>query len=230
MIFPNRCIVCGKICKDKYFCNNCNGLLKPFSVKLCTKCGSPFKYCECKYRFYYFDKIISVFPNDNNERESFYRYKFNGYLSAGGYFSSLMAKVVKSSFNDTVFDIVTSVPMHISKRLDRGYNQSEVLARKIAKILNIPYKNLLSEPHKSKTQHKLTSIADRYLNVKNKYKLIKNANIKGKSVLLVDDIMTTGATLSECARLLKLGGAEKVYATTALKTINKGNSHSPIEK
>lgn len=232
-VFPNRCIVCGSLCKDKYFCENCKDILKPFKVRLCPKCGSPIKHCSCKFNFYYFDKIVSVFPNENENQKSFYAFKFGGHRSSAKFFSSLMTNVVSESFKDINFDLITTVPMHYLKRVKRGFNQSQILATNIAKALCLPFRNILKENKASKIQHKSQSIAERFLNVKGKYSLRKGQNLKGKTVLLVDDIMTTGATLSECARLLKLGGAEKVYAVTTLKTLykeNSANSNKAIEK
>lgn len=227
VIFPNRCIVCEKLTENKYFCKHCEGTLKPFSVKLCPRCGSPLKNCSCGRYFYYFDKIRAAFANEGAAKNSFYYYKFGGYLNAANYFADQMVKVAKEDFKGIHFDAVTFVPMHISKRLDRGYNQSEKLARKVARRLKLPCSPLLKERKRSKAQHTKTSIVDRFVGVKGRYSILKSARIRGKTVLLVDDIMTTGATLSECARLLKLEGAERVFALCALKTIYKEKSESP---
>ncbi len=220
LIFPNHCIVCNMLCLDKYFCDSCKDTLNPFSVKLCTKCGAPLKFCECKFHFHYFDGISTVFENDGIEKESFYKYKFGGNAISAEYFANKLADSVVEKFGDISFDTVTYVPMHWQKRFSNGYNHSEMLARKVAKRLSATCRPLLYQPKKSKIQHTL-SINERFLSVKNKYKLKKRIDIKGNNILLVDDIMTTGATLSECSRLLKLGGAEKVYAAAVLKTIRK---------
>lgn len=220
-VFPNRCIVCGNICVDEFFCTKCNGTLEPFKVKLCTKCGAPKWFCQCKYYFYYFDKIVTAFPNKDTAKEAFYRFKFNSAVLSAGYFADCMADKVKNYFNNTDFDYITYIPMHFSKKSDRGYNQSEILAKHISKKLKIPFKKVLIQPKKSKVQQKDSTIAERFLNIKGRYKVKSNIDIKGKHILLVDDIMTTGSTLSEAARELKLMGAEYICCVAALKTLNK---------
>ena len=220
LIFPNRCIVCNKLCLDKYFCNDCKNTLKPFSVKQCLKCGAPLKFCECKFHFHYFDKILAVFENEGTAQQSFYNYKFSGNPLSAEYFANKLADLVAKKFGEMPFDTVTFVPMHWQKKTANGYNHAEIIARLVAKRFSLPFRSLLIQPKKSKTQHTL-SISERFIAVKNKYKLKKHINIKGKNILIIDDIMTTGATLSECSRLLKLGGAENVYAATVLKTLFK---------
>lgn len=224
LIFPNRCVVCNEICSHRYFCNNCSEKLKPFNIKLCLKCGAPLKYCTCKYYFYYFDKVTSAFPNEGPAQESFYRFKFYGAAYSADFFVKSMCNSIKNDFGDIKFDYITSVPMQYKKKIARGYNQSELIARKISKLLKIKYKNLLSQTGPSGVQHRLSSVSERFLNVKDIFKVKSPEHISGKTVLLIDDIMTTGATLSECARQLKLSGAEEVYCATALKTIRKGKN------
>ena len=224
LIFPNRCILCGKLCIDEYFCDKCKGKLSPFAVKLCPKCGAPLKYCNCKFYFYYFDKISCSFPNEDYSKECFYRFKFNSDMSAGNYFAEFMSESVKKAFDTDSIDFITYIPMHIIKRLDRGYNQSKYLAKIISKNTKIPFKSIFIQPKKHKTQHKQNDINDRFLNVKGRYKINPAINIKDKTVLIIDDIITTGATLSECARLLKLKGAKTVFCATALKTLYKENN------
>jgi ComF family protein len=154
-------------------------------------------------------------------------------MSSGNYFAQRMSASLVHAFDIKDIDFITCVPMHILKKLNRGYNQSEYLARIIAKNVGLPFKNVLYEQKNNKTQHKQTGRNDRFLNVKNRYKVRTRTSFKGKTILIVDDIITTGATLSECARLLKLKGAEKVFCVTALKTLYKENntkSDQTIEK
>lgn len=218
IVFPNHCICCGKIIAQNYFCESCKDLFVPIKLKTCEKCGLPLKNCDCKWNFYYFDRIISVFENDGSVKSSFYNFKFNSQLLTGEYFAEKMAELIIKKYNDVAFDFVTFVPTHIATVRERGYDQTALIAKKIAKRLNIQYKKLLHQPKATVKQHESKSIRDRYDNVKNKYKISKSANLQGKTILLIDDIKTTGATLSECARQLKLAGAKKVFTATALIT------------
>lgn len=220
LFYPNHCLICNRLTSNKYFCKNCK---EPelLSVKLCPNCGSPLKYCSCKFYFYYFDKAVTCFEKANEAETAFYSFKFGQNLLGASYFGEVMADKASKSFGGANIDYVTSVPMHRLKKHSRGYNQSELLARKIAKINNLKYKTLLIQPKATPIQHKASSISERFDNVRDKYKVKNDKVLKNKTVLLVDDIMTTGATISECARQLKLSGCEKVYVITALKTFKK---------
>ena len=221
LVYPNRCLACNKITPLKYFCKDCTGLLNPIKLKLCTKCGLPRKYCACKWNFYYFDKMLSCFEADEITKNAFYSFKFGGNLMGAKYFSSHMSRKIKNSSNVPNIDFITSVPSHKSTLNERGYDQVKLLAKGISKDLKIKYVKLLNQPGKTPKQHESTDIKERFLNVSGKYSVLKNKNLNGKTVLLVDDIKTTGATLSQCARELKLSGAEKVIAVTALTVYPK---------
>lgn len=221
LLFPNRCLNCGKITTLKYFCKDCKDAPKYITVKVCTRCGLPKKHCACKWNFYYFDEIISCFEADEATKRSFYSFKFGGNLLGGKFFSHQMAERLKLHPDYLNFGIITSVPSHKSTVIDRGYDQVKVLAKDMAKALKLNYAPLLYQPNKTPKQHESANIAERFLNVSGKYSVLKNADIKDKTILLVDDIKTTGATLSQCARELKLAGAERVIAVTALTVYPK---------
>ena len=118
------------------------------------------------------------------------------------------------------FDCVTDVPLHRKSLRKRGFNQSQLLAKDLALKLNLEYKSILKKVVDNNIQHK-ESAKNRKMNVYGAYDLKKGVNVDGKTILLVDDIKTTGATLNECAKMLLLGGAEEVYAITYSVTKSK---------
>jgi len=122
----------------------------------------------------------------------------------------IMYNAVKGESLDA--DVVTSVPMTGAKVWKRGFNQSELVARGLAARLGCEYRDLLAEKGSSRTQKDL-QYRDRFLNILGRYAPGKAA-IRGRKVLLVDDVFTTGATLNECARVLRDAGAVKVFAVT----------------
>lgn len=221
IIFPNRCLCCRKITTNQYFCKDCTEVAAYITVKTCQSCGLPQKHCECKWNFYYFDEIISCFEANEETKKSFYSFKFGGNLLGGRFFSTEMAKRVKENPTYLDIDVITSVPCHKSTRRERGYDQVKILAKDISKIIKIKYLPLLYQPKKLPKQHETKDIADRFLNVSGKYMLRKKSDVRDKIVLLVDDIKTTGATLSQCARELKLAGAAEVIVVSALTVYPK---------
>lgn len=216
--FPMTCAACGDVTEGgEPLCDYCREMLKPFNpIKRCLCCGNEKSDCECKNRVFHFDGLIAPFKNKDTAKQGIYAFKFGGKISNAGYFAEQMALCIKNEYREMHFDGVAFVPMHRLRFLKRGFNQSRVLAEKIAEILKLPLEDTLVCLKNGKRQHDLFG-KERFQNVKGRYKADKNAT--GKTFLLVDDIKTTGATLDECAKQLYLKGAEGVYCVTALITV-----------
>lgn len=220
-IYPNTCSACGRpLLGDEHFCDYCFGMLNATdSNKICLKCGSPKKECRCATNIYVFEGCIAPFTSNETAKAAMYRFKFRRKEYNAEIFARRMALSVKQAFADVKFDGVCCVPLEKGKELRRGYNQSELLAKRIAEILELPfYKNLLYARKKKNEQH-LSSLKDRFDNVKGIY--YTKSRLNGKTVLLVDDIKTTGATLNECAKQLLSAGAFDVYCVTGMITARK---------
>lgn len=127
-----------------------------------------------------------------------------------------MANIVKFDFFLKQVDIIVPIPLFWWKQLWRGYNQALLLAREISEICNIRTADVLTRTKNTKTQTRLDE-QERRENVRNAFTL-KSSDVKHKKILLVDDVLTTGATMDECARVLKDAGAEKVYSLVAAIT------------
>ncbi len=223
-IYPNKCIGCGEIIsEEKFLCDVCNKNIEYNDMtNFCTSCGFEKCDCVCKYNVYRFDKIVSVFKNTGIAQSAYYKYKFGKKQHYAKFFADKMSLVVKKMYDDINFDLICSVPS--SKRVF-GYTQYEhcrYIAEYMSKSLKIPYINdVLFCCKRSKLQHKST-ISQRLTNVDEKYDF--GYEISGKSVLLIDDIRTTGATLDECAKTLLYAGADSVYCVTALAIKIKSKS------
>lgn len=214
---PKRCISCGKITDEDYLCDYCSEMLEfTDPLKRCIKCGLLKKDCMCKYRVFTFNGCISPFIKKDPAQRIMYSFKLRRKFRAAEFLANEMAFCVKNEYRDINFDGVCFVPMHKSRKRVRGFNQSEVLAERIAKILSLPIINALSCVKSAHSQHKIKDYKERFKNVKGIYKA--NGTFGGKTLLLVDDIMTTGATLNECAAVLLRAGADKIYCVTALRT------------
>ena len=223
-IFPKKCIYCGEIIDDgEFLCDGCyESVTEVDSSKRCLSCGMEKKNCDCKRYVFHFCGCVAPFANDGIIRKIAYSFKFRRKFYYGEFFSRRMALCVKNELRDIKFDGVCCVPMTLKKRLKRGYNQGEILARRVSDILGIPYiENALVCRRNGRSQHELTK-DERFRNVRGLYSY-KDRN-DGKTLLLVDDIKTTGATLDECARQLLFSGAYRVYCVTALISLNKNSS------
>lgn len=220
--FPNTCIACGDIIEDgEYFCDYCYGMLHKIDfTKNCMRCGCEKKFCECKYRVFYYDGMAAPYYNTTSSQKAMYKYKFRKQERNAKFFARQMSITVKNVYRDVEFDGVTYVPLNIKRRLKRGFNQSKIFAKEIADILEIRLlDNLLYRNGKRINQHDLKNPKERFKNVQGLYGC--KYKVKGKTILLVDDIKTTGATLNECAKQLILSGADKVYCITGLITERK---------
>jgi ComF family protein len=128
------------------------------------------------------------------------------------------------------FDIVTCVPMKRSKRIKRGFNQSELVARDLSRQLGKSFRRLLREKGTARAQRDL-SYRERFINILDRYGVRDPGKIMGRRILLVDDVFTTGATVNECARILRNAGAKEVYSLTFARAgIKKasGRLHEPV--
>ena len=218
-IYPNTCVACGKFTKSIfYICNECMAKIDVLDVPTCRKCGLPTENCECNRFHYRFKGVVAPFLYEDAVKKAMWGFKFRGYIIAGEFFAKYMVQFIKKRFDNVDFDMIVEVPMKTIARLERGYNQSEVLAKHIAKQLKVKhYKKAFNKIKSAKTQHDL-NLEQRFINIRGAFKLKNKKAFKGKTVLLVDDIKTTGATLDECARLLLLAGAKEVYCATAVIT------------
>lgn len=220
-VFPNTCAACHSIIdENEFLCDYCMAMLENCgSHKLCIKCGLPKGECRCKKDVYYFDGIIAPFFRETTAKNAMYDLKFRKNERVSRYFAERMALSVKQYYSDINIDLVTFVPMSKKAKKKRGYNQSELIAKDLAEILKFQFKDDILKSHiKKHSQYKL-SIKQRRENVKGIF--YSDYKLNGQTVLLVDDIKTTGATLNECAKVLLSIGADKVYCVTGLISRSK---------
>ncbi len=203
-IYPQVCFWCDTIKKES-ICSNCDKEIKKFSKFNIEKFPNGMEHV---YLFKYEGKI----------RQKIIDFKFNEkpYLKNGFAMLFLQNKEMYSYLNK--YDIIIPVPIHKYKEKNRGYNQSELIAKQISKSLkNVKLeKNIIKKIVNNKQQSTL-NLKDRKENVKNVYKVLDNKKIIGKNIILFDDVYTTGSTINECDKVLKQAGAKKVAAVTIAK-------------
>lgn len=215
LIFTNRCKYCGELIKyNQDVCAECKNSLPRIAEPKCKFCGVEKEKCVCKNAKTRYDGISAPFYYEGTIEKSIKYFKFDGREFVAETLAKDLAKSVKTDFPNVHFDFIDFIPFSKNQKKSRAFNPAGELARNLSKYLNIPVCEVLTKPFETDVQH-ITGGAFRKGNVAGAYEISENANVKGKTILLVDDIKTTGATLSECTRVLKIAGADKVYCAVA---------------
>lgn len=217
LIFPPKttCLICKNAIKTGYICEKCKNTLKFIQGNTCSICGKPINYegiChDCLHYGHVFRQNVSTFEYDDAMKGLIARFKYFKERHLAAFFAEYMA----ISLEDMKWpiDVIVPVPLHKSKLDERGYNQAELLARELSYRFDIFMTKALRRIRNTPTQTALHR-EERINNVKGAFKIMYKETVMGKNVLLIDDILTTGATLDECARVLKDSGANEVYAGT----------------
>lgn len=215
-IFPPTCGICGKI-GDTYLCEQCRNELTNSNIFL-----NQLDYFKIEQNNP-IDEHFYIFLYDGIIREKILQYKFHNKPYLSNTFSEFFVKNKKVCGFLKKYDIMSAVPISVLRKRQRGYNQSELIARKISKIGLITFENDLLEKIKDNKPQSALDKRQRLENVKNVYKIENELKIKEKRILLFDDIYTTGATAKECAKSLKQAGAKKVGILTIAKDFQKVN-------
>ena len=214
MLFPDdiKCIVCGREISPKRYglCDECK---LEINDNYCVRCGRHKvgigDYCdECAKMPLYFDEARSCVNYDGNAKDLIRRLKYGNAVYLVNTLSQYLLDVLL--FSDWQADCITFVPMHKSRQKKRGYNQAERLAKALADRVDIPCKTLLEKTKKTVNQARLDR-AERLETIKGSFSAVGECP---EHVILVDDVMTTGATVNECSKVLKSNGAKVVYVLT----------------
>lgn len=220
ILYPPRCMLCdGLLTVDDWkrpVCCECSRDIPYIAAETCPVCGQPLEHLEgaacprCKRQGFAFSKGYSAFRYTDIEA-SFKYFKFKGCKSYGRQFAALMHEYLRIKNIEMIAraDIVTSVPMYPKRRRRRGYNQAEVLARELCWLCGREYTDLLVKIRDT-AQQSAQSAVDRKGNVQDAFGVYSDADISGKTIVIIDDVFTTGATINECARVLLMNGAESV--------------------
>lgn len=198
LLFPRKCVLC-------------RALLEAEETDLCRTCRAEAPVCASgtgKYSF--LDSWTAVWYYEDPARASVRRYKFAGARHYAACYGRLLALQLQQRHSED-FDLLTWVPISRLRKLRRGYDQVELLARAVGKELGIKPVRLLKKIRNNPPQSGISGDAERRANVLGVYRLVKGADVADKRILLLDDVITTGATAGECARVLLTGGASQVH-------------------
>ena len=220
LLFPLRCPVCDRIVKPygERICLECLGKLKPLSAPWCRVCGKGLREegvlcAECASgRKHNFTRARSLYDY-RSVAKSIYRFKYGGRKEYGIFFGEEMARGLSGFVREIRPDGIVPIPLHKSRMRARGFNQAEVLARSFGKALGVPVYGDYLIRIKNTQPLKEQNAKERQNNLKRAF-LVGENDVKLKTILIIDDIYTTGATVDEAAGALLESGAERVFVAT----------------
>lgn len=233
IVFPRRCAG-DHDWSDTLFCNACRSEQKFILSPLCACCGQPFNSlaqvlpdsicANCRANRYHraphIDMRRAPFEHVGPIREAIHSFKYQGKTALAQPLAELLWKYSRDQSTPNIpyeqLSFITSIPLHTVRHWRRGYNQSALLARHLSHFTGISYKEFLKRTRRTRPQTQLNA-KHRAANVAGAFALLEEQWLlenKVESVLLIDDVATTGATLEECARVLKKNGVREVYALT----------------
>ena len=215
LIYPHRCFLCDTVLPyPQTVCETCAKTLLRFREMrgaVCDVCGMPLKTCCCRANRLY-EKAVFPLLYDGEAKRAVYRFKFRGRKDLAKPFARAIENALRERGALDGIDLITFVPMTKAAARKRGYNQARLLCEALQKETGLPMEPLLTKQRANRTQHDLTDRLFRSGNVLGIYEPDEgcHSQIEGKRILLIDDILTTGATLNEAAKTLLIFGAESV--------------------
>lgn len=206
LLYPPRCIFCHDFVA--------NG-----KILVCESCkrGLPFTVDGGRQKAPFVSAAIAPFYYEKTVRESLHRFKFSGCTGYAKGYAPYVADLVRKEYGDT-FDLLSWVPVSRKRLRKRGYDQAELLAKAVGKQLGIRPVRTLKKIRDTAPQSLAGSAEKRKSNIAGAYAPYHPERFSGKRVLLIDDIFTTGSTVSECARTLGLAGAERVLCASVARS------------
>ena len=202
LLYPWKCVFCESVLKDTDICRECEEKL-PYTV------GD-----SAMQKFPFIDKCVSPLYYKDKVRASVHRYKFGGCSAYSRRYAALMSDCVENNLDCRSIDVISWIPLSKKRLRQRGYDQARLLAEEIAAKTGLPCRQLLKKVKNNSAQSLTRDAKQRRENVAGVYALDDGADVSGLRILLVDDVVTTGATMSEAARILRKAGAKSVFGVT----------------
>lgn len=226
LFYPPLCAVCSSAVDDsRYLCAPCSERAPRIEPPFCATCSEPFQgaiteafaCANCAHRTLHFESAVSAFRSRGVVRKIVHEFKYRKQSHLKYPVAEWLAEALADPrLEGRRFDALVPVPLHPTRQRERGFNQAELLAELLSRRSRIPLRSALQRVRYTTTQTAFDR-TERMENLHNAFRLRKNGDVRGLRVLLIDDILTTGSTLSECARVLKAGGALSVHAATAAR-------------
>lgn len=227
LFWPRQCEGCGAVpdAGSHYLCWDCRAGMPWIEPPYCDRCGDPVSgvitnsyLCSlCSAREPAFDRARSAVRFRGGVKDWLHRFKYSHATHLSRDLGSVLAAMVRAHYGQETPDAVAYVPLHAVKERSRTYNQARLLAGELARGMGLPLaRGCLERTRDTGTQTHLTA-RQRALNVEGAFRVRSPEWVEGRNFLLVDDVMTTGATVNECARALKAAGAGRVLVATVAR-------------
>ena len=226
LFYPASCAGCfAAVEPGENLCGVCEEKTPRISPPFCAKCSQPFAgaitgsfiCANCEGRVLHFDAAVSVCRSRGVVRKVIHDFKYGRQL----HLRHLVGRWLSETLTDARlagqrFDLIVPVPLHPARQRERGFNQAELLALELHQRCGLPLGKVLQRTRYTTTQTQFDR-RERMENLRGAFRLRRGCNVQGLRMLLVDDVLTTGSTLSECASVLKKAGALSVHAATAAR-------------
>jgi ComF family protein len=228
---PLQCHCCEKFLDEgeRGICSDCLSEIHWIKPPFCSVCGTPFVSGEvenhpcgdCLTKRRYFTMARALGAYEGSLQEAIHRWKYQGKTPLTPFFSEWMAEGLYRYWDPNLFDLMIPVPLHTQRLRERGFNQALLLVKELCHRTGIPYrKRVLQKRRLTLPQVNLSGV-EREKGVRGSFQTTGDEELEGKSILLVDDVYTTGATVNECSKALLAGGADRVYVLTLAHALKK---------
>ncbi len=219
LFFPRRCPVCDDIVKvsEGLICRGCAPKIKYVTGPACMKCGKmlsseDLEYChDCRTGHHIYDRGMALYDY-KSIADSIYRFKYKGRREYADFYGEEISRCLGNEIKRMRPDALIPVPVHSKKLRERGYNQATALAKVLSAHLQIPVEDKLVIRQKNTAPQKELNVRERQNNLKKAFKIAPN-DVKLNTIVIIDDIYTTGSTIDAMAEELKKTGVDKIYFT-----------------
>jgi ComF family protein len=228
---PSQCPCCDQFLgeRKKGLCADCVAQVRWINPPFCSICGTPFLSREieshpcgtCTTNEKYFTTARALGYYEGPLQEAIHRWKYQGRTSLTPLFGEWMAGTFRRYWQPSSVDLLVPVPLHPKRLRERGFNQALLLAKEISRRLRIPYRKRTLQKKKPTPPQVNLSGSEREEGVKGTFQVSKKEDLDGLSILLLDDVYTTGATVNECSKVLIAGGAKRVDVFTLAHAIKR---------
>ncbi|MHB1687580.1 MAG: ComF family protein [Ignavibacteriaceae bacterium] len=210
---PRFCASCKTklLAGENVVCYNClSKIRRADPIRIILEYERKFKESSIISDFY----PLYIFEKEKEVQQIIHQLKYNQRFLIGMFLGENLGRAISNTIRQWQIDIVVPIPLHHLKKAERGYNQSLYIAKGLNKILRIPVNSRIIKRKKFTQSQTTMNLEEREQNIKDAFSIKKNSGVQNKNILLVDDVITTGATIRECGKLMLNYGANKVYAAS----------------